>query len=213
MKPLSLTKPHIIVMLGIPSSGKTFFAEQFATTFHTPFIHYAKLAKLSGLSSTGIHKIVAYQLRELLKTKQSIIIEGFAESRADRTALTKRAHSAGYEVLYVWVQTDPNAAMQRAVRSLAQEGKRTMSARQYEQQANTFVMPLATDSVAVISGKHTFASQVKTVLNKLTAPRAEAASRTTPARRTVSEPKTKTATKSTAKPTPKSRGRRSVTVE
>jgi len=41
MKSLQLDKPHAIVVIGIQGSGKTFFAEKFATTFKAPYIEQA----------------------------------------------------------------------------------------------------------------------------------------------------------------------------
>jgi len=45
MKPLSLSKPHVIVTVGIPGSGKSFFAEHFAATFKAPLISGERIRK------------------------------------------------------------------------------------------------------------------------------------------------------------------------
>ncbi len=178
MKSLSLPKPHLIVVLGVPGSGKTFFAEQFAKTFHTPYVHYDKIIKLSGSSATAGRKLAAYQINELLKTKQSIIFEGFSNARSDRSELAKIANSAGYETLIVWVQTEPIAAKHRATKPSTDSTSRAISPSQYDEAVRSFVPPHASESVVVISGKHTYASQAKVVLKKLTAPHAELVART-----------------------------------
>lgn len=169
MKSLSPTKPHVIIPIGIPGSGKTFFAEQFAKTFNAPYIHLEKILRLSAVSTATAHKLVEYQLRELLKTKQSIIIEGAFESRAERTALTKLLESAGYDLLLVWVQTDPSTAEQRATKRGKDKTNRTLTLDQFDRLSRRFVMPSDAEPTIVISGKHTYVSQARSVLKRLSA--------------------------------------------
>ncbi|MBI3889304.1 hypothetical protein HY312_01855 [Candidatus Saccharibacteria bacterium] len=44
MKSLNLTKPHLIVVVGIPGAGKTYFGQQFSTTFNAPYLKYDESA-------------------------------------------------------------------------------------------------------------------------------------------------------------------------
>lgn len=171
MKSLSPTKPHVIIPIGIPGSGKTFFAQQFAETFNAPYIHIEKIVRLSGASLTAAHKLAGYQLRELLKTKQSIIIEGLADTHAERTALAKQLEAAGYSLLLVWVQTDPVTAEQRATKRSKDKTNRILTLDQFDRLSRRFAMPSGAEPTLVISGKHTYASQARSVLKRLSAPR------------------------------------------
>src|SRR5579872_2779600 len=100
MKSLSLSQPHVIVMVGIPGSGKSFFAEKFAETFKTPCINTAAIAKISQATPEVVEQLASYQLDEILKTGLPVIIDGANDTHAQRAELTKKAHAFGYETLF-----------------------------------------------------------------------------------------------------------------
>jgi predicted kinase len=171
MKHLSLTKPHVIVMVGIPGSGKTFFAEKFAETFHAPYVNYGKIAALAGESAD---QLMEYQLNELLKTGQSVIVEGNTDTRTARIELAKKARAAGYEPLLVWVQTDLATAKARAAKTSGLTGD------DYDKAVKRFTAPTPPEKPVVLSGKHTSATQAKVILQRLSAPRADISTHSTP---------------------------------
>jgi predicted kinase len=182
MKPLSLARPHLIIMVGISGAGKSQFAAQFADTFKAPLISRdAVLEQIfiddkSGVaeSDTTANRITTYLLNQLLKTGQTIVFDGASDSRVERLELAKAAKSAGYESLFVWVQTDPTEAKRRA----AKQKTRSLTSGDYEAALSRFRVPTASEKVVVISGKHTFASQLKIVLKRLAGEHTEAAAKT-----------------------------------
>lgn len=94
------------------------------------------------------------------------MVEGIGLTDEDRRDLKLLTHTKGYEVLYVWVQTDPRIAEHRSVYSKVA----TMTAREFADNAAGFeVLSPKTDAYVVISGKHTYATQAKTVLKRLVA--------------------------------------------
>lgn len=172
MKSLSLSKPHMIIMVGIPGSGKTFFAEKFAETFRAPYVSREKLFTHLGASDAKIADAILFdQVTELLKTQQSIILEGPSTTRSDRSELTKKARAAGYETLLIWVQTDPVTAKNRSLKETKQTVS-SLTAEEHDRQTKRFTAPSKLEKPVVISGQHTYASQAKVVLKKLSAPRA-----------------------------------------
>ncbi len=182
MKPLSLARPHLIVMVGISGAGKSQFATQFADVFKVPLIsrEQALTQIFPGVNfdqskSETADRANRYLLDQLLKTEQTIVYDGASDTRAERLELTKIAKAAGYEALFVWVQTDPLEAKRRAIKL---NKARSLSSNQYEASLARFRVPTAAEKAVVISGKHTFASQLKIVLKNLSGDRAEAASRT-----------------------------------
>lgn len=177
MKSLSLAKPHVIIMVGLPGSGKSFFAEKFAETFHTPLVSEQKM---SQFTQENLAELADLQLTELLKTKQTIIFEGTSSMRTDRIALAKKAREAGYESLLVWVQVDPATAKDRSTGTR----QATLSPEQFDALTKKFTPPSSTEKPLVISGKHTYASQAKVVLKKLSSPRAEISANSAPPVRT-----------------------------
>ena len=157
MKSLSLSQPHLLIMVGIPGSGKSFFAEKFSETFHAPYINHDKIIEITGGNNQLSAKYLAHLLHELCKTNHTIIVDGMADTRAQRSELKRLAAAAGYRPLFIWVQTDEATANARAAKvNSAYKGERK------------FAAPTSTEQpVVVISGKHTYATQAKVILKNL----------------------------------------------
>jgi predicted kinase len=168
----------VIIMVGIPGSGKTFFAEKFAETFSAPYVDYKRIASLAGEEAAEV--IMNDQLDELLKTKQSIILEANADTRTARAELAKKIRSAEYEPLLVWVQTDEATARARATKPSKDRPGAVLDQDTYDRKIKRFTAPTPPEKPIVISGKHTYASQAKAVLGRLSAPRAEISTHATP---------------------------------
>ncbi len=158
--------PHAIVVIGIQGSGKTFFAEKFAETFKAPYIEEA-LYNAMARDSEAAKLLFDKTLSETVKTTSTIVIESALSSKSDRSELTAKLKKAGYVPFLVWVQVDAETAMQRSRRSLG------VSENEYKQTIQRFSAPEPHEQALVISGKHTFATQVKAALRKLAAPRVD----------------------------------------
>jgi len=169
MKSLSLTQPHAIVMVGIPGSGKTFFAKQFSDTFNAPYVTINDILPHTK-DEQSAHTVTHQHLDELLKTKASVVVEVDTATRTARRELATRLRNAGYKPLIVWVQTDPDAAFARHKRS-------GQSDETFDGQIRRFSPPHESENPVVLSGKHTFATQARVILKHLSAPRAEIANR------------------------------------
>lgn len=156
-------------MVGIPGSGKSFFAKQFSDTFNAPLITVNDILPLSRDEQSA--DVLAHsQLDELLKTKLSLVIEIDTATRTARRELASKLRTAGYKPLIVWVQTDPDTAFQRHRRN-------GQDAESFDGQVRRFSAPHPSEHPIVLSGKHTFATQAKVILKHLSAPRAEIANR------------------------------------
>ena len=166
MKSLSLSTPHIIATVGMPGSGKTHFAEQFAETFSAPLISHHRLQDISN-DETMINQTMPKLLQEVMKTKQTVVFEGATDRRVERAELARLAREGGYKILFVWVQTDQNTARGRALKQMSDES--------YDRLAKRFSEPHKSENYVVISGRHTYSTQAKTILKKLTESRAQAA--------------------------------------
>ncbi|NCQ53838.1 hypothetical protein AUK57_00935 [Candidatus Saccharibacteria bacterium CG2_30_41_52] len=174
MKPLSLSKPHVIVTVGIPGSGKSFFAEHFAATFKAPLISGERIRKelfgdkqRSDEQTAISNKITNYLLEEVLKTGRTIVLDSQTDLRSERAVITKKSRDYDYDPLFIWVQTEPTTAKKRATKS-------NLTADQFESKLKRFSAPHIAEKPIVISGKHTYSSQMKIVLKHLVEPRSHA---------------------------------------
>lgn len=185
MKALSLARPLLIFIVGLPGAGKSYFARHFSDTFGAPLasadtLRFELFDKPSfSQNEYGlIKRLLERQLLELLKTKNTVLIDGVCNTRQERTGLEQLASQHGYGTLTVWVQTDEPTAkarsLQRNPKRPGDEFNSRLNAEQFETLAKRFAQPTREDYV-VISGKHTYTTQAKMVLRKLAAPRAEKA--------------------------------------
>jgi len=179
MKPLTPNNPHAIIMLGIPGSGKSAFADRFAETFQAPIINQSLLMRTTSLSESAIVPVVDSFLTEILKTNRTFLFEGATTTKATRDALAKKLRAANYTPLFVWVQTESLESKRRALKPFPQGSGLTES--QFDAAVASFQAPVAAEQPVVVSGKHTYASQLKIVLKHLSLARPEA--RVAPARR------------------------------
>ena len=51
MKSLSLAKPLVLVVIGLPGAGKSFFARQFSETFGAPMVSGDRIRHVLGVSN------------------------------------------------------------------------------------------------------------------------------------------------------------------
>ncbi len=165
MKPLTPASPHAIIMVGIPGAGKSAFAERFADTFQAPILNRTKLKKELLLDDEQSDTLVDAILAEYLKTNRTIVIEGGVNRKTNRATLSKVLHKAGYKPLIVWVQTDANEAHRRATKKYPKGSGLTSD--EFEVSLKEFQAPVDLERAVVISGKHTYTTQVKVVLKQL----------------------------------------------
>lgn len=168
MKLRSLQQPHAIVMVGIPGSGKTQFAEKFAGMFELPFINLAFIADRAATPEAA-GELAYMQLVEILKTKGTVVLELSTDTRTSRTEIAKLVKQAGYHAMFVWVQVDGVTAKKRTLKA------KTLSASEFDTQVRQFSAPHPSEQALVISGKHTYTAQARAVLKRLSEPRATAA--------------------------------------
>ena len=165
MKPLTSATPHVIIMVGIPGAGKSAFAEHFAKTFQAPIVHYGQLLTATRNDNDAADAVAALLLDELLKTKGTLIYDGPTDTKASRFDIVRLVESQGYKSLLVWVQTESIEAKRRATRKRADEPSLTPD--EFDTAIKRFSPPTAAENPVVISGKHTYASQLKIVLKRL----------------------------------------------
>lgn len=165
MESLEVSKPHLLVVIGLPGAGKTFFAKQFGDTFGAPYVDYVYFHGLTGSMDLG-DTVATELLGMLFLTRRTIVVEGRGETKEDREILLKLGAAKGYEVLFVWVQTEPQTVLKRAVQ--AKDAPYSQS--EFDERSELFEQPERNEPQVVISGKHTYASQARMVLRRIAHP-------------------------------------------
>lgn len=178
-KTLFINQPYLILLVGIPGSGKTFFAEKFAETFSTPLINLNDLRfelfeqpDFSKNEENYLEKISYALLPELMRSRRAIMLEGGLEARSDRATYRQIANAHGYNTVTVWVQNTENTAKTRSIRQIKTAPRKyNLTAEQFDIMVKRFTAPNVRENPVVISGNHTFSTQAKSVLRRLANPR------------------------------------------
>ncbi|MBQ3261307.1 AAA family ATPase [Candidatus Saccharibacteria bacterium] len=153
-------QPRAILVFGAPGSGKTTFSERFAQKFHSAFFDLGELEKEHDLD----RKMTLFLLEQLAHTKSTLVIEGILDTEKERTEVRNVLRRAGYNPSLVWIQTDVNTIRQRLRlknRSAAKAKK------EYETRIEKMEAPSEIEAPIVLSGKHTFETQLRHVLTQL----------------------------------------------
>lgn len=172
MKPLHLNRPHLLIVTGIPGSGKSAFSVKFAETFGAPIVSDKPLRDLPEPASAAVrHVAVDYQLEQIMLTNATVIVDSHTASRKQRANIIVKAKKAGYAPLVVWVQTDEATARRRATKRSRDPKQFVYTDEEFDASLKRFTAPTKIEPVVVISGKHTYASQAKVVLSTLASQR------------------------------------------
>jgi len=179
MKNLHLTPPLLLITMGYPGSGKTFFARQFAENYSLPriseeIIRFELFEKpLFNVDEDEIiERIINYALTEIMKTKQTIVCDGSYLTHSHRKRIYDLAAKNSYRTLTVWLQTDIETSTKRALirdkRNIDNKYEFSIDKQTFKRIADTLQRPTEKEQAVVISGKHAFRSQCLTVLRKIT---------------------------------------------
>ena len=168
MKPLTSASPHAIIMIGIPGAGKSTFAERFADTFQAPIVSQTKLQRVYNLSQGAAEALRSEILTEYMKTRRTVLIDGGLDGKDKREEIVRTLIKAGYRPLIVWVQTDTTEAFRRATKPYPRGSG--LDNDTFDALLAEFQAPGEKEKMIVISGKHTYASQLKIILKQLATP-------------------------------------------
>ena len=160
----SLTSPsngqRAILVFGAPCSGKTTFSKQFASQFNATFYDLDALKQEHNLSRQFILLLV----EQIARTGSTLVFEGGIDTEKDRREIAEILRSAGYSPTLVWIQTDVSTVRMRLKNKLKSvEKAKTV----YDARVKALEAPSDAEAPIVLSGKHTYATQLKQVLTQL----------------------------------------------
>jgi predicted kinase len=171
--------PIMILMYGLPGAGKSAFARQFSTVAGLAHIHADRLryelyddASFSSSENQTVLRLGAYMVDELLKHQQSVIFDMHLPTQRLRDDLKRLAAQYQANTVVIWVQTDKETARYRAShrdrRRLDDKYSFNLSPAQFDTLSNGVNGNFKpNERTIVISGKHLFNVQAKTVWRRL----------------------------------------------
>ena len=154
------TKPRGLLIFGAPCSGKTTFAEKFGKKFGLAYYNLDEITEENGFS----REQVLATLKLILRTRQTVIIEGGLGTEVERTEVRNVLRNSDYIPSLVWVQTDIATIK---LRLKSRYRNMTKAKEVYETAVSELEAPTETEHPIILSGKHTFETQTKHVITGL----------------------------------------------
>jgi predicted kinase len=171
-------KPLLIVFLGFPGSGKTYFATRLtdklqAVTLNSDALRVSMFGSLEAIETIrqtdtsrlydDVFGAMDYAAGQTLRAGHSVIYDAQQTKRRDRKNIEKVAAGAGAIPVLVWIKTSPEVALQRG-----QEREARADSHQYTEEKMKMLierfdhvtdLPELDENVIEISGELPFSDQ------------------------------------------------------
>lgn len=177
MPKIILAKPTIVCLYGYPGSGKSYVARNLAESIQLAHVSSDRVRnelfqspRYDAQENAIVTHLMDYMSEEFLTSGVSIVYDTNALRIAQRRRLREmaRKHRAAY--LLIWLQIDIDTAFARTQerdrRTADDKYSEPQTRSTFERQVSGMQNPEGEDYL-VISGKHTFATQKNSVINRL----------------------------------------------
>ncbi|MDQ3065007.1 MAG: ATP-binding protein [bacterium] len=170
--------PVLILLYGFPGAGKTYFARQFCEAVQAAHLEQDRIRyelfpnpKYTKQENFALNRIMEYMAGEFLTAGISVVMDMNAMRISQRRTLREMTRRAKATSLVVWFQLDPDTAF---VRNQKRDRRKAddryavgYDVEPFRQMATYMQHPEPTEDFIVVSGKHSFASQMSGVAKKL----------------------------------------------
>lgn len=178
MAKLQPSKPLLILLYGMPGSGKTFVARQVTSQLNAAHIQADRIrAELfenptySKDENHIVNSLMTYMAGEFLSAGMSVIFDANVMRLSQRRALRNLALKLDAETVLLWLQIDPDSAFQRAAkrdrRKLDDKYAQDMDPATFREMLGGMQNPEMTERYVVLSGKHVFNMQKNAIMRHL----------------------------------------------
>ncbi len=172
------TKPFLIMLYGFPGSGKTYFARQFCENIQAAHLQADRVRselfdepRYDKREKEVVEQLMNYMAEEFLATGVSVVYDINAARGKQRFLLRELAKRCHAVPLLVWFQMDQDTAFGRNIKrdrrraddKYASKWDRTT----FESVIAKMQNPTASETYAVVSGKHLYNTQQSAVVRKL----------------------------------------------
>lgn len=169
MSRLLFKSPVLFIIAGYPGSGRTLYAKKLSRQLKIPHIEDKTIRKelfekisYSKDENAILHNLHKQYAGEIIAADKSVIIDGSSDSEASRKDLIEFALLSEAEPIIVWLQIDKEEAKRRYVSSDSSNTKTS-----FNKLEKDFELPSEGEKPLVLSGNHSFRSQLKATLNYL----------------------------------------------
>ncbi len=172
------TQPILILLYGFPGAGKTYFSRQFCDAVHAAHLEQDRIRfelfqqpRYSKQENAALNRILEYMANEFLTAGISVVIDMNAMRVSQRKSLREMARQHKAATLVVWFQVDADTAFlrneKRDRRKIDDRFSVGYNVEAFKQMASYMQHPEPTEDFVVVSGKHSFAGQLSSVVKKM----------------------------------------------
>ncbi len=178
MAKLQPTKPLLILLYGMPGSGKTFVSRQICSQLNAAHVQADRIrAELfekptySNDENHIVNSLMTYMSGEFLSAGMSVVFDTNVMRLSQRRSLRNMALKLGAEPVLLWLQIDPDSAFQRATnrdrRKHDDKYAQEIDPATFRELLSGMQNPEMTERYVVLSGKHVFNMQKNAIMRHL----------------------------------------------
>ncbi|HUD05544.1 MAG TPA: AAA family ATPase [Candidatus Saccharimonadales bacterium] len=171
-------KPLFVMLYGYPGSGKTFFARQLCEELQSAHVQGERIRhelfetpRYDKQENSIVSHLMDYMTEQFLSTKTSVVYDVNVMRTSQRRTLKDIARKSGVEPILVWFQIDIESAFTRVARRDRRRADdkyaMPLDRTTYDSIINNMQNPTKDESPVVVSGKHTFNTQLSSFTKKL----------------------------------------------
>ncbi len=177
MTKVAPTKPLLILLYGYPGSGKTYFARQLTQHLQAAHVHGDRIRgelfdkpRYDKEENEVIAQLMDYMTGEFLNAGLSVVYDTNAMRAGQRRLLRDMARKVHAQPLLIWFQIDTESSFARTQNRDRRRSDDKFAAPYdrafFDRIAGAMQNPQSEDYI-VISGKHTFATQLSAIMKRL----------------------------------------------
>jgi predicted kinase len=177
MHKIVVTKPVVIMLYGFPGAGKTHFADELSKAMSAAHVQGDRIRyelfekpKYDKQENEVVTHLMEYMAEEFLTAGVSVIFDTNAHRLVQRRAVRDIARKARAQPLLIWLQIDQDSAFNRTSKRDRRRNNdkyaQPYTEASFKQFLGTMQNP-RNEEYMVISGKHTFNTQLGAVMKKL----------------------------------------------
>jgi len=177
MNKIVLTKPVVIMLYGFPGAGKTHFATELGKAMSAAHVQGDRIRyelfdspKYDKQENEVVTHLMEYMTEEFLQAGVSVIFDTNAHRLVQRRTIRDIARKSKATPLLIWLQIDHDSAFMRTAKRDRRKNNDKYAQPFTREAFDAYIGQMQNpkhEDYMVISGKHTFNTQLGAVMKKL----------------------------------------------